>query len=113
MSLKDRLAQKGSGFTKWNGTAPTTNIGATKQSVLHADGGAEKHGYSTSGKYFSQVNASSNAYDNGSPDTFPLPQPSQLDMAGGAKISTPTFTQPHDPRQGFNYDDLGPADGRY
>ena len=113
MSLKDQLTQKGSGLTKWNGTNPTTNIGATKQSVLHADGGTETHGYSTSGKYFSQVNASSNAYDNGSPGTFPLPQPSQLDMAGGAKISTPTFTQPHDPRQGFNYDDLGPADGRY
>lgn len=115
MSLKDQLTQKGSGLTKWNGTNPTTNIGATKQSVLHADGGTETHGYSTSGKYFSQVNASSNTYDNGSPGTFPLPRPSQLDMAGGAKISEPKYahTQQYDPRQGFNYDDLGPADGRY
>ena len=115
MSLKDQLTQKGSVLTKWDGTNPTTNVGATKQSVLHADGGNEKYGYSTSGQYFSQVNASSNSYDNGSPGTFPLPRPSNLDMAGGAKINEPKYkhSQAYDWRQGFNYDDLGPKDGRY
>lgn len=111
MSLKDKLSTGGSNFTTWNGSTPNTNVGATKQSLLHADGGNEKHGYSTNGDYFPTVNAANNAYVNGG--SFPLPQPSNLDMAGGAKINTPTFTQPHDPRQGFNYDDLGPADGRY
>ena len=115
MSLKNQLTQKGSTYTKWDGTNPTTNIGATKQSVLHADGGNEEHGYSTSGNFFQEVNKSSNTYDNGSPGTFPLPRPSNLDMAGGSKINEPKYghTQAHDPRQGQNYDDLGPEDGRY
>ena len=116
MSLKDRLlSNKSSNLTKYKGANPTTNVGATKQSVLHADGGNAEHGYSTSGNFFPDVNASSNAYDNGSPGTFPLPQPSQLDMAGGAKISEPKYghTQAYDPRQGQNYDDKGPVDGRY
>ena len=113
MSLKDQLTQKGSSYTKWDGTNPTTNVGATKQSLLHADGGAEKHGYSTSGKYFSQVNAANNAYVNGG--SFPLPQPSNLDMAGGAKINEPKYnhTQAYHPRPGEQYDDKGPVDGRY
>lgn len=115
MSLKDQLTQKGSSYTKWNGTSPTTNVGATQASVLHADGGNEEYGYSTSGDYFSQVNAASNNYDNGSPGTFPLPQPSNLDMAKGSKISEPKYnhTQNYDWRQGQNYDDKGPSDGRY
>lgn len=111
MSLKDKLANAGSTYTNWDGATPNTNAGATKQSLLHADGNNEKHGYSTSGDYFPVVNGANNSYVNGG--SFPLPQPSNLDMAGGAKLSTPTFTQPHDPRQGFNYDDLGPSDGRY
>tara|TARA_R110001632_G_scaffold41746_1_gene105352 strand:+ start:12597 stop:12944 length:348 start_codon:yes stop_codon:yes gene_type:complete len=115
MSLKNQLTQKGSNLTKYNGTNPTTNIGATKQSVLHADGGNETYGYSTSGDYFQQVNDSSNAYDNGSPKTLPLPQPSLLDMAGGAKINAPQYNhkQAYDWRQGQQYDDKGPVDGRY
>lgn len=114
MSLKNRLlSNKSSDLTKWKGTDPSTNVGATKQSVLHADGGNEEHGYSTSGNYFPEVNASDNAYVNGG--SFPLPRPSNLDMAGGSKISEPKYghTQAHDPRQGQNYDDLGPEDGRY
>ena len=116
MSLKNRLlSNKSSNLTKWQGTDPSTNVGATKHSVLHADGGNEEHGYSTSGNFFQEVNKSSNTYDNGSPGTFPLPRPSKLDMAGGSKISEPRYghTQAHDPRQGQNYDDLGPEDGRY
>ena len=112
MSLKDRLlSNKSSDLTKYKGSNPTTNVGATKQSVLHADGGNEEHGYSTSGNFFPDVNASSNAYDNGSPGTFPLPQPSQLDMAGGAKISEPTYghTQNYDHRQGKKYEDNLPG----
>ena len=113
MSLKNQLTQKGSNLSKYNGAPPVTNIGATKQSVLHADGGNEQYGYSTSGDFFPQVNASDNAYDNGG--SFPLPQPSKLDMAGGAKISEPKYnhSQAYDWRQGENYDDKGPVDGRY
>ena len=116
MSLKDRLlSNKSSDLTKYKGSNPTTNVGDTKQSVLHADGGNEEHGYSTSGNFFPDVNASSNSYDNGSPGTFPLPRPSNLDMAGGDKISEPKYghTQAYAPIQGQNYDDLGPVDGRY
>jgi hypothetical protein len=115
MSLKDQLKNQGSKLTRYNGTDPTTNVGATKQSLLHADGGNEAHGYSTSGNFFPQVNASSNSYDNGSPRTLPLPRPSNLDMAGGAKINATQYghTQAYDPRQGENYDDKGPVDGRY
>jgi hypothetical protein len=113
MSLKDMLSNNGSNLSKWDGTTPNTNVGATKQSLLHADGGNEKYGYSTSGDYFPQVNASDNAYVNGG--AFPLPQPSKLDMAGGSKISEPKYghTQAYDWRQGQNYDDKGPSDGRY
>lgn len=113
MSLKDKLQNQGSGLTKFNGSTPSTNLGATKQSPLH--GVSEMYGYSTSGEYFTSVNQASNEYDNGSPQTFPLPRPSNLDMAGGAKISEPKYghTQNYDWRQGENYDDKGPSDGRY
>ena len=113
MSLKNKLQNQGSNLTKWDGTNPQTNALATKASLLHADGGNEKYGYSTSGKYFNTVNASYQDYVDGVPNS--LPQPSSLDMAGGAKISEPQYghKQVHDWRQGFNYDDLGPSDGRY
>jgi len=111
MSLKNKLQNQGSNLTKWNGTNPSVNVGATNQSLLHADGGNEEYGYSTSGQYFGAVNASSNAYDNGSPGTFPLPQPSNLDMAGGAKINVPKYnhTQKYDWRNGHQYDDNLPG----
>ena len=113
MSLKNKLKNQGSYFTKWNGTNPSTNLGATKQSRLH--GVDDQYGYSTSGNYYVTTNIASNTYDNGSPKTFPLPSPSNLDMAGGAKISEPKYghTQNYDWRQGKNYDDLGPSEGRY
>ena len=114
MSLKDRLlSNKSSDLTKWKGTDPSTNMGATKQSLLHADGGNEEHGYSTSGQYWSTVNPAYQAYVDGVGND--LPRPSNLDMAGGAKISEPKYghTQVYDPRQGQNYDDKGPSDGRY
>lgn len=113
MSLKNKLQNQGSNLTKWNGTNPSVNQGATKQSTLH--GVDNLYGYSTSGKFFSSTNKSSNEYDNGSPKTFPLPTPSNLDMAGGAKISEPKYghAQNYDWRQGQNYDDLGPSEGKY
>ena len=88
MSLKDQLLQKGSNGTKWDGTQPPQNVGTTKQSLLHADGGNEKYGYSTGGDYFPQVNDAANSYDNG--NSFPLPIPSQLDM--GLKSMLPNTT---------------------
>lgn len=114
MSLKNRLlSNKSSDLTKWKGTNPNINAGATKASLLHADGGNEKYGYSTSGKYFNTVNASYQDYVDGVPNS--LPQPSSLDMAGGAKINEPKYlhNQNYDWRQGQNYDDKGPQDGRY
>ena len=113
MSLKDKLANAGSSYTKWDGANPYINGGALKTSLLHADGGNEKHGYSTSGAHFGTVNGEYQAYVDGTPN--PLPTPSNLDMAGGAKISEPKYghTQAYDPRQGQNYDDKGPSDGRY
>jgi hypothetical protein len=114
MSLKDRLlSNKSSNLTKWQGTDPLTNMGATRESLLHADGGNEAHGYSTSGKYFATVNPAYQEYVDGVSND--LPRPSNLDMAGGSKISEPRYghTQAHDPREGQNYDDLGPRDGRY
>jgi hypothetical protein len=109
MSLKSKLQGQGSNLTKWDGTNPSTNLGATKQSTLHGVG--VDYGYSTSGHYFVQTNLSSNLYDNGSPKTFPLGQPSNLDMAGGAKISEPTYghTQNYDHRQGKKYEDNLPG----
>ena len=42
MSLKNRLlSNKSSDLTKWKGTNPNINAGATKASLLHADGGNE------------------------------------------------------------------------
>ena len=113
MSLKDKLQNQGSNLSKYNGAKPSTNRGATKQSTLHGDG--EKYGYSTSGDTYVLTNVASNIYDNGSPKALPLPSPSNLDMAGGAKISEPKYghTQAYDPRQGQNYDDKGPSEGRY
>ena len=111
MSLKDKLQNQGSDLTKFNGSTPSTNLGATKQSRLH--GFDDEYGYSTSGNYYVTTNLSSELYDNGG--SWPLRQPSNLDMAGGAKISEPKYghTQAYDWRQGQNYDDKGPADGRY
>jgi len=113
MSLKNKLQNQGSNLTKWSGTTPKVNRGASKQSTLH--GYNELYGYSTSGDFFTPTNQASNDYDNGSPKTFPLPRPSQLDMAGGAKISEPKYghTQNYHWRQGENYDDLGPSEGHY
>ena len=56
------------------------NPGATKQSKLHAFG--DQPGYSLNGAFKNEVNKASNEYANGSPKTFPLPQPSLLDLNG-------------------------------
>lgn len=111
MSLKDKLQNQGSNLTPWNGSTPSTNRGATKQSTLHGNG--EEYGYSTSGATYVTTNLASELYDNGG--SWPLRQPSNLDMAGGAKISEPTYghNQKHSWVEGQNYDDLGPVDGRY
>lgn len=113
MSLKNKLQNQGSGLTKWNGSTPSTNLGATKQSKLH--GVDDQYGYSTSGNYYVTTNIASNIYDNGSPKTFPLPRPSELDSAGGRTISEPKYghTQNYNYLEGQNYDDKGPSDGRY
>ena len=33
MSLKNKLQNQGSNLTKWNGTNPSVNVGATNQSL--------------------------------------------------------------------------------
>lgn len=61
-----------------NGTTPNTNMGATQQSVLHADG--TQPGYSLDGSDFGTVNASYQSYNDGVGNTLPIP--SQLDLDG-------------------------------
>ena len=78
MGLKDLLTQDKSNLTAYNGTTPSTNPGATKQSKLHADG--SNPSYSLNGNNFSTVNNAYNQYLDGVLNY--LPQPSQLDLNG-------------------------------
>jgi hypothetical protein len=82
MGLLTTLTTNGSTFSYGNGVTPTTNVGATSLSKLHADGSTP--GYSLDGSDFSTVNAAYQAYNDGT--TNILPQPSQLDLNG----ATPT-----------------------
>ena len=72
------LTTQGSPYSYDNGQTPSTNIGATKQSALHADGGTP--GYSLNGSHFTEVNKSFQKYNDGVNNL--LPQPSQLDLNG-------------------------------
>jgi hypothetical protein len=80
MGLLDKLTQGGSPYSiTGNGQTPSTNVGATQQSKLHADG--QTAGYSLSGNFSQEVNAAYVSYVDGMPNI--LPQPSQLDLNGG------------------------------
>jgi hypothetical protein len=83
MGLLNKFQNQETDYAPYDSRTPKQpqNPGATKQSKLHALGTTP--GYSLNGAYFTDVNAASNAYANGSPATFPLPQPSQLDLNGG------------------------------
>ena len=77
MGLLDKLiSQGGSRYSDTNGATPQINPGATKLSVLHADG--NKPGYSLDGSNASKVIADFNAYSDGVNNT--IPQPTQLDL---------------------------------
>jgi hypothetical protein len=80
MGLLDKLTQGGSPYSiTGNGQTPSTNVGATQQSKLHASG--EEAGYSLSGNFSQEVNEAYVSYVDGMPNI--LPQPSQLDLNGG------------------------------
>jgi len=78
MGLLDKLTQNGSPLSNGNGQTPQINAGATKQSLLHADG--NQPSYSINGANFSAVNNAANNYNDGQANI--LPQPSQLDLGG-------------------------------
>lgn len=78
MGILKKLQTGGSNLTAYDGSTPSTNVGATKSSKLHADGGLP--GYSLDGANASDVIAAYNAYLDGVPN--PLPQPSLLDLNG-------------------------------
>lgn len=86
MGLLDRLTgggiltnvPAGSVYSIGNGTTPVTNVGATKQSRLHADN--DKPGYSLDGANAGAVSAAYQAYVDGYNNA--LPSPSLLDLNG-------------------------------
>ena len=80
MGLLDKLKTGGSNQSKYNGSTPPTNVGATKQSKLHAFGNLP--GYSMDGAYRSEVTNAYVSYDDGYNNA--LPQPSQLDLNSSA-----------------------------
>jgi hypothetical protein len=80
MSLLNKLTQTGTPLSiTTNGSTPATNILATNQSKLHADG--SQVSYSVNGANQSTVNTAYQAYVDGVPNN--LPQPSQLDYNNG------------------------------
>jgi hypothetical protein len=79
MGLLDMLIGMGTPLSTGNGQTPLTNIGATQQSKLHADGAAPS--YSLNGANVLDVNEAYVAYNDGYNNS--LPQPSQLDLNGG------------------------------
>jgi len=88
MSLLNKLTQTGSPFSiTGNGSTPPTNILATNQSKLHADG--SQASYSVNGANFTQVNNAFQAYVDGMPNN--LPQPSQLDYNNGTIPTTDQY----------------------
>ncbi len=78
MGLLDKLTGQGSVYSYGNGQTPSTNVGATQQSKLHANGNLP--GYSLNGSEFGDVNDAYQAYNDGI--TNFLPQPSLLDING-------------------------------
>ena len=75
MGLLNLLTQTGTPFSTGNGATPSTNPGATKQSLLHADG--NQASYSLNGTNAPAVNKAYVEYNDGYNNA--LPQPSQLD----------------------------------
>jgi hypothetical protein len=83
MGLLDKLTlSQGSVYSYENGQTPPTNVGATQQSKLHANGNLP--GYSVNGSEFFSVNNAYQAYNDGV--TNFLPQPSLLDINGGTPV---------------------------
>lgn len=79
MGLYDRLTGQGSTLSiTGNGSTPSINPLASKNSKLHADGNAA--GYSLDGSNESTVNAQYQQYVDGVPNL--IPRPSQLDLDG-------------------------------
>lgn len=78
MGLLTKLTNDGSPLSIANGGPVATNILATQQSKLHADG--SNPGYSLDGANFSTVNSQYQQYVDGVNNV--LPQPSQLDLNG-------------------------------
>ena len=79
MGLLDKLNQYGTPLS-YPGVTPGTaaNVGATKQSRLHAFGNSA--GYSVNGNFASAVSTAYTSYNDGYNNA--LPQPSQLDKNG-------------------------------
>jgi hypothetical protein len=79
MGLLDKLNQTGTPLS-YPGVTPgaAANVGATKQSRLHAFGNSA--GYSVNGNFASAVSTAYTAYNDGYNNA--LPQPSQLDRNG-------------------------------
>jgi hypothetical protein len=79
MGLLDKLNQTGTPLS-YPGVNPGTaaNVGATKQSKLHAFG--NDAGYSVNGNFTSDVTTAYTAYNDGYNNA--LPRPSQLDRNG-------------------------------
>ena len=83
MGLLDKLKTGGSNQSKYNGATPPTNVGATKESKLHAFGNTP--GYSLNGDYRSEVNDAYTSYDDGDLING-LPLPSQLDITNSNSL---------------------------
>ena len=78
MGLLTQLLNLGSKLSGHNGATPSTNILATKQSTLHANG--TQAGYSLNGSTAPAVRSEYGLYEDGTNN--PLPQPSILDLNG-------------------------------
>jgi hypothetical protein len=78
MGLLNKLVNKESNLTPYDGATPKVNPLATKESKLHANG--NQPGYSLDGSAAGIVSADYTAYDDGYNNA--LPQPSQLDLNG-------------------------------
>jgi hypothetical protein len=84
MGLLNKFTQQGTNLSPNDNRIPgqASNVGATKQSKLHAYG--DTPGYSLDGSYYPDVHASDVMYDNGV--VSPLPMPSQLDLNGASPV---------------------------
>jgi len=84
MGLLKKFTDQETNFAPYDNRTPgqASNVGATKQSKLHAYG--DTPGYSLNGSYYQDVHTSDVMYDNGA--AFPLPSPSQLDLNGASPV---------------------------